>query len=251
MLHEIWALSKKDIKQRYHQRYLRMAWAVLNPVIYTLILTLIFTRVARIGSEGLPYPLFVYCGLFPWIFASSCLTAACSSLIANRNLVTRLKITRIAIPLSCALTAAVDFLISILILSVALFYYQIHPDPWALLWIPPIFAVQILFVIGLGLFLSAANAYIRDVTNALPVLLQAGFILSPVFYSARELRDKWEFFYWLNPMAVVIDSYRKIMLHGMRPEIPDILVAFTISTVVFIAGALCFDKLERHMADFI
>ena len=155
-----------------------------------------------------------------------------------------------AIRLSCILTAGVDFVVGILILAVGLVYYKIPLGPWAFL-APVIFGIILFLVAGLGLIFSVVSVYVRDVTNALPILLRAGFVISPVLYSAEKLRDHWNWLYELNPVSVVIDTSRKILLHGVAPDIRNLEVAFAISFAVLALGVLCFKKLERNLADYI
>lgn len=250
MLHLICILSLRELKQRYHQRYLKTAWAVINPLFQLCLFTLVFSKIVRFDSEGAPYVLFVFSALLPWVFFSSCLSSSCYSLTSNRNLITRLYFPRIAIPLSVLLTHLIDFAIAAALLLVFLTLNGFPLDA-PFLALLPIFLLQLLFTAGIVLFVSIGNAYLRDVGSALPMLTQAWLFASPIVYSAHAVPERFRSVYFLNPMAVIIDSYRRVLLHGQTPDTPSFTTALVISLVILATGYLLFKTLEPDLADVV
>ena len=250
MLYLIWILSLKDLKQRYHERYLKATWAFINPLFQLALFTLVFSRIARFHSEGASYPLFALSALIPWVFFSSCLSSSCYSLTSNRSLITRLHFPRIAIPLSVLVTHLIDFVIAAAMFCVflALQWPASVPPVFSLL---PVFALQLVFTAAIALVLSISNAYFRDVGSALPMITQSWLFVSPVVYSAGAVPEKWRALYFLNPMAVVIDSYRRVLLHSQTPDARLFGTALLVSLSIFILAWLLFKKLETNLADVI
>ena len=246
----ICALALKDIRQRYKQRYLRAAWSVINPIFTMIIFMIIFSRVAKLPSEGVPYPVFNFTVLVPWSFFAACLSLSCSSLAANHHLITKVKFPRITIPLSSILASFLDFAIAILLLIILFIIYRVRVGI-SIIYLLPVLLIQLLFTMGMAFILSICNAYLRDVQSALPKIIQVWMLASPVGYSLNMVGEKYRFFYLLNPMAGILDSYRKILIHNRAPNFSYLAISAFVSLIVFIFGYWLFKKLERDLADII
>ena len=246
----ITALALKEIKQRYKQRYLRFGWAVINPIFTMIIFTLIFSRVAKLPSEGVAYSVFNFTALIFWSFFAACLTFSCNSLVSNYNLITRLKFPRITIPISSILASFLDFAIASALLVILLTFYQLRVGI-NIIYLIPVFLVQLLFTLGMVFILSISNAYLRDIQSSLPIIIQAWMLASPVGYSLSMVGEKFRFFYLLNPMAGILDSYRKILIHNIAPNFSYLAISGLVSLITFVFGYWFFKKLERNLADII
>ncbi len=243
-------LAFLNIKKRYKQRYLRVAWAVINPLFTMFIFTIVFSRVAKLPSEGFPYPIFNFTALIPWIFFSSSLGFCVCSLNAQSSLITRISFPKITIPLGSILATAFDFLIGLCLLASMFLIYKIYFGA-SFIFIIPILIVQLLFTVGVGLIISITNVYLRDIQSAMPLIIQAWMLLSPVGYSLNMVGEKYKFFYLLNPMAGILDSYRRVLLHQQPPNFYYLGIAFIVSLVVFVFGYWFFKKSESTIADII
>jgi lipopolysaccharide transport system permease protein len=256
-LRELWAyrellffLTWRDVKLRYTQTALGVAWAVLQPVISMLIFSIIFGRLAKLPSSGIPYPLFAFAALLPWQLFSGALSRASASLVANRNLLTKVYFPRLIIPLSAASAGLVDFAISLVVLVVLMLVYGVAPTP-AVIALPFLVLLALLTAVAVGLWLSALNVQYRDVEHAIPFLIQAWMYASPVAYSTELIPSGiGRVLYGLNPIAGVIQGFRWALL-GAEP--PDAL--FWASVVVMLAllvtGLLYFQKMEESFADVV
>jgi lipopolysaccharide transport system permease protein len=246
----IFELSLKEIKRRYKQRYLRLAWAVINPLISVAVFTLVFSKAARITSENVPYPIFSFTALVPWYFFAACVTNATNSLITNAHFISKIRIPRIVLPISQVCSNLLDFAISLALLFFLCLFYKIS-FTCHILWLIPIFVIQFIFTLGMAFILSIANAYMRDIQNVVPVLLKAWLLLSPVAYPLHLVAERHRFLYLLNPMAGILDGYRKALIHHRSPELTYLGISFIVSIIIFWAGYLMFKKMETHLADII
>jgi lipopolysaccharide transport system permease protein len=246
----VFALALTSIKHRYKQGYLRIAWAVINPIFTLLILSLVFSRVARLPSEGMPYLVFCFTALVPWNLFSAAMGFSAQSLSINYNLITRMNFPRTTIPLAAILATFLDFVIAFILLIMLIIMFGIKINMMVLLIIPVI-AVQTLFMIGVGLTLSVLNVYLRDIQSALPLILQAWMLISPVGYSIDMVGGKLKFFYLLNPMAGILDSYRKVLLHNSFPDPYYFMMSLVISGGIFVLGYWFFKKNEKKLADIV
>ena len=207
----------RDIKVRYKQTAIGAAWAVLQPLLTMLVFSLFFGRLAHIPSDGLPYPIFYYCALLPWMYYAAALQNATNTIVDNQRLITKVYFPRLILPLSSVLSGMVDFGISFLMLIVMMIYYGIRPTA-AVLWIPAFLLLAVLTALGVGLWLSALNALYRDVKYVLPFLVQFWMFASPVAYPSSLVPEKWRWLYGLNPMAGVIEGFRwSLTGHGQAP----------------------------------
>jgi ABC-type polysaccharide/polyol phosphate export permease len=246
----IWAFALTNLRNRYKQRYLRAAWAVINPLVLMLIFTVVFSRVAKLSSEGLPYPIFNFTALIPWMFFASSLGFCVYCLNGQFNLITRVNFPKVTIPLGSILATCFDFAIGLALLMIFFFIYHIKVGFNAFLVIP-IILIQIIFTVGVGLIIAIANVYLRDVQSALPIMIQAWMLLSPVGYSLQQVGEKLRFFYLLNPMAGILDSYRMVLLHNQPPNPYYMTMALIISCLTLFIGYAIFKKYEKRMADVI
>src|ERR1700721_529699 len=197
----------RDIKIRYKQTAIGAGWAILQPFLTMLVFTLFFGKLAHIPSEGLPYPIFYYSALLPWMYFAASLQNATNTIVENQRLITKVYFPRLALPLSAVLSGLVDFGVSFLMFLVMMIYYGIRPGA-AASWLPVFLLLAILTALGVGLWLSALNAIYRDVRYIVPFLVQFWLFASPVAYPSSLVPAKWRPLYGLNPMAGVIGGFR-------------------------------------------
>jgi lipopolysaccharide transport system permease protein len=240
----------KDVKIRYKQTAIGAAWAILQPLLTMLIFTLFFGRLAKIPSEGLPYPLFYYCALLPWMYFASSLQNATNVIVEQQRVITKVYFPRLVLPLSAVTSPLLDFAIGCSILVLMLIHYRVHPT-LALLALPLFLALAILTALGAGLFLSAMNAMYRDVRYVVPFLIQFWMLLSPVAYPSGLVPARWRWLYGLNPMAGIIEGFRWSLTGSGEP--PSALLAASSAAVVLvvIGGTIYFQKMEGIIADVV
>jgi lipopolysaccharide transport system permease protein len=240
----------RDIKVRYKQTLLGAAWAVIQPVLTMLIFNFIFGTVAKVNTEGIPYPIFSYTALLPWGLFSAALNNASRSLTTNQNMVSKIYFPRLVLPLASVLGGLVDFAIAFLILIVLMFYYKVTPTP--AIWTLPLFLVlTVVTALGVSLWLSAINVQYRDVNYVLPFLTQFWLFLTPVAYSANVISAKWQFVYSLNPMAGVVNGFRWALLGTNTGPSMNMAISIGISLIFLVSGLFYFRSMERTFADTI
>ena len=246
----------RDVKVRYKQTALGAAWAVLQPLLTMLIFTIFFGRMAGIGSEGLPYPIFSYAGLLPWTFFSQGLGQASNSLVGSASLLKKVYFPRLIVPLSSVLGGLVDFAVAFVVLIGMMFWYGVKPGPGILL-LPLLLLLAAASALGAGLFLSAVNVEFRDVRYVMPFFIQLLLFVTPVIYPASKVTAKLEelglpgWLYGLNPMAGVIQGFRWALLgSGMNPG-PLLAVGTAVTVVLLVGGLLYFRRMERTFADIV
>ncbi len=241
----------RDIKVKYKQTLLGMAWAVLQPVMTMLVFTFLFGTVAQLPTEGVPYPIFSFTALLPWGLFATALNQGSRSLVAHNNMVTKIYFPRLILPMSAVFAGLVDFAIAFVIFVALMFYYRVTPA-WHLLWTLPLFLLLALVTaLGIALWLSAINVQYRDVNQALPFLTQFWLFATPVAYSASVISAKWQIVYSLNPMAGVVNGFRWALLGvGSGPDIA-LWVSAAISVLIFVSGLYYFRSMERTFADTI
>lgn len=262
-LDELWAHREllyffvwRDVKVRYKQTALGAAWAVLQPLLTMLIFTIFFGRMAGIGSEGVPYPIFSYAGLLPWTFFSQGLGQASNSLVGSASLLKKVYFPRLIVPVAAVLGGLVDFAVAFVVLVGMMFWYGVQAGPGVLL-LPLLLLLAAASALGAGLFLSALNVEFRDVRYVMPFFIQLLLFVTPVIYPASKVTAKLEemglpgWLYGLNPMAGVVQGFRWALLgSGMNPG--PLLAAGTAVTVVLLVGGLFyFRRMERTFADVV
>lgn len=240
----------RDIKVRYKQTFLGAAWAVIQPLLTMLIFNFVFGTVAKVPTDGVPYPIFSYTALLPWGLFTTALNTASRSLTANQNMVTKIYFPRLVLPLASVLGGLVDFAIAFLILIGLLFYYRVTPT--AAVWTLPVFIVLALVTaLGVALWLSAINVQYRDVNYVLPFLTQFWLFLTPVAYSAKVISEKWQMVYSLNPMAGVVNGFRWALLGTDTGPGTTMGISAGIAVLVLVSGLFYFRSMERTFADTI
>jgi len=246
----LWNLTFREIKIRYKQSVLGLLWVILQPLAMMLIFTVIFSCFVKIPTDGIPYPIFSLVGLLPWTFFAAALSFAIPSIVSNINLVTKVYFPREIFPIASTFAAFFDFFISLAVLLLFLLYYHI-PLTINMLYTLPILILQIILTIAIVLFASALNVYYRDVKYTLPLMIQLWMYLSPVIYPISAVPERFKFFYMLNPMAPIIDGYRRVILKGAAPDFIYLLIALVISIGIFAVSYKLFKKLEMSFPDVI
>ncbi len=246
-----WVLARRDVSVRYKQTVIGILWAVLRPLLTMLVFTLIFGKIAKLPSEGVPYSLLVFTGMIPWFFFASSVTESSNSLVANSNLLSKVYFPRILVPLSSVLVAALDFAIGMALLAMMLLYFGFMPS-WRLLTIPFFLAVAFSAASGIGLLFSALNVKYRDFQFIVPFVVQFGLYLSPVGVSSSVVPEKWQLAYALNPMVAVISGFRWALLgDAFLIRWDALLVSILVAVILLGSGIWFFRRLERGIADVI
>ena len=254
-LREVWAYREllyffvwRDVKIRYKQTAIGVLWVVLQPVLTMLAFTLVFGRLAKLPSEGLPYPVFYFAALVPWTYFSYALQMTTNVVVDNQRLITKVYFPRLILPISAALSGLVDFAIGFVVLAIFTLTYGIRPT-LAALWLPALLALAFFTALGVGLWLSALNALYRDVRYVIPFLIQFWMFASPVAYPSSLVPVRWRWLYGLNPMAGVIDGFRwAITGRGQAPSLLLLASAFAVALVV-LGGLVFFNRMETSVAD--
>ena len=254
-LRELWQyrdlfffLVWRDIKVLYKQTVLGFGWAILRPVFSMIVFSVVFGRLAKIPSDGIPYPLFSYVALVPWMYFQTAMVASSTSLIGGARLISRIYFPRIILPLTPVLAGLVDFGIALSIVGVLMAFYGVAPT-WSIVVLPILILIMALFAAGIGVWLSALAAQYRDVKFAMPFIGQLLMYAAPVVWPVSLIPEKYRLLYGLYPMVGVIDGFRAVLLGG-RPIPWDLISEATItSLVLFIVGAYVFRKTERLVAD--
>ncbi len=247
----LFAMTLRDIQVRYKQTLLGAAWAVLQPVAFMMILVVLKTAVFdQGGSEGSPHSIFLYCAMVPWMFFQSSMNFATTSISGNMNLVKKIYFPREIFPASSILACCVDFCIASLIMVAMMVYYHI-PATLQLLWVPVIFLLELLFVLSAGMFVAASNVFYRDIKYIVPLGIQILLFASPVIYSMNRVPEHLKKWYQLNPMAVVIDSFRKVILHGTSPDLHLLGISLGVAFTMCVLAYAYFKSLEEKFADMI
>jgi lipopolysaccharide transport system permease protein len=244
------SLAMRDVKVRYRQTFLGVAWAVLQPLAYMCIFTLVFARFGRVSSDGTPYPLFSYTGLVPWTFFATTLSLAVNSIGANMSIVKKIYFPREVFPLGVTLGCLVDFLISFALIAGMMAYYRMPVTP-RLLWLPWLVMIELMFLMSICLLVSAWNVFYRDVKYVVPLAIQLGLFVTPVIYSTSSVPEHLRTWYMMNPMAVVIDGFRRVLLHGQSPSL-ETMIACTVFVIgLATASYTYFKQVEVKFADLI
>ena len=246
----LYFLILKDIKARYAQSVIGIGWAIIQPLFFMLVFTVIFGKLAKIDSEGVPYQIFSFTALVPWTFFSNAMADSANSLTSNLSLITNIYIPRILIPLSATIGKFIDFIISFLILIVLLLFYSYFPDQKIILIFMYIF-LMFISAFAFGLILGTMAIQYRDIKYALPFGIQLFMYASPVAYSTNMIPEKYHIIYALNPMVTVVEGFRNIFLNTENITVEMILVSFSFSFLCLIIGIIYFSKTERIFADVV
>ncbi len=256
-LREVWEyrellyfLTWRDIKVRYKQTALGAAWAIIQPLFTMLVFSLFFGRLAKVPSDGIPYPIFCYTALVPWTFFANGLTQSSNSLVGSSNLITKVYFPRLTIPLATVLSGIIDFLLAFGILLVMMIYYSV-PLSLKILWFPVFLSLALVTSLGVGLWLSALNVQYRDVRYVVPFIAQFWMLATPIAYPSSLLNEPWRTVYGLNPMAGVVEGFRWALL-GAKISVGPLLIASSVAAVlILIGGAFYFRRMEKTFADVV
>ena len=246
----LYFLVWRDVKVRYQQTLLGVAWAFLGPLFTLFILTVVFGTLARIPSDGLPYAVFAFAGFLPWNYFSQALTRAAGSLVGNAHLITKVYFPRLAIPVSAVITPATDFLFSLLAMLGLMIWYRIAPG-WGTLLVPLVVIFAGVTALAVALWLAPINARFRDVGHTLPFLVQCWMYASPVVYPLSLVPERWRVLYSLNPMVSVIEGFRWALLGAPAPDPRVVLTGVVTVLILLLTGAAFFGRMQATLADVV
>ncbi|NVM22269.1 MAG: ABC transporter permease [Desulfobacterales bacterium] len=243
-------LVTRDIKVKYKQTVLGGLWAIIQPFFSMVVFTLFFGKLAKMPSDGLPYPIFNFTAMVAWIYFANAVTGSGNSLIGNTNLISKVYFPRVIIPLTSVLAGLPDFLIAFAVLVGMMSYFHIYPTPMTL-FVPFLIVLMMLTSGGVGMILAALNAKYRDIRYTIPFLVQLWMFASPIVYPASMVPEKYRLIYALNPMTGVIEGFRSALLGTVAFPAQMILVSTTVSVILFTVGMFYFRQVERYFADII
>ena len=256
-LNELWRYRElllyfawRDIKVRYKQTILGASWAIIQPFFTMVIFSLFFGRLAKVPSDGLPYPIFSYAALVPWTFFSNALTQASNSLVAGANMIKKIYFPRLTMPIATVLAGVVDFILAFVVLISMMLFYGLTPTI-NVLWLPFFLLMALVTSLGAGLWLSALNVQFRDVRYAVPFLTQAWLFATPIAYPSSLLPEFWRPFYGLNPMVGVVEGFRWALLGTDTAPGPIVAVSSLVALAFLVSGAFYFRRMEKTFADVV
>lgn len=244
------AWTNRTIRGRYQQSLLGWLWAIVQPVASVAIFSVIFTMFVPVDTGSIPYPVFSYVAVVPWAFLSTSLQDMTISLVQNMSLVTKVYFPREVLPVAAMLARLLDFAVAAVVLVFLMVLYRVELFAAGLIFLPVILAVQIMLVLGLGLITSAANVFYRDVQPLLTLVVQLWFYASPIIYPVSLVTEQYQFLYFLNPMAGILEAYRAVLLYQTLPG-SSLVVAGVISAVVLVFGYWLFKRVEFQFADIV
>jgi lipopolysaccharide transport system permease protein len=256
-LGELWAhrelvyfLTWRDIKVRYKQTALGAIWAILQPLMTMAVFALFFGRLARLPSDGVPYPLFAFTALVPWMFFSNGLTQASNSLVHNANLLTKVYFPRLAIPISTVIAGTLDFVLSFVVLLALVLYYGVTPTA-NVVWLPLFAVLALITSLGVGLWAAAINVQFRDVRYTIPFLTQFWMFATPVAYPSSLLPEPWRTVFGINPMVGVVEGFRWSLVGAQTAPGPIVALSSLVAVTLLVSGAYYFRRMERTFADIV
>jgi lipopolysaccharide transport system permease protein len=255
-LKEIWAYREllyfliwRDVKVRYKQTLLGVIWVVLQPLMTMVITTLFFGKLVGVPSDGLPYALFVFVGLLPWMFFSKAITQSGNSLVSSANLITKVYFPRLIIPSATVMSGLVDFAVAFVLLVGLMMYYGVSLSV-AMLMFPALVLLTTILALGSGMWLSALNVKYRDVGAIIPFIIQIGMFVTPIYYPSSLIPEKWQWAIKLNPLTGIIENLRASLL-GRPFDWSALAISALIAFALFISSAYIFRRMEKSFADFV
>jgi lipopolysaccharide transport system permease protein len=240
----------RDVKVRYKQTLLGAAWALLQPLLTMVLFSVFFGRLARIPSDGIPYPIFAYAALVPWTLFAHALSRGASSLVSGANLIRKVYFPRLTMPVAAVLSGLVDFALAFGVLVAMMFYYGMSLT-WKACLLPAFVLLALVTALGVSLWLSALNVYYRDVGVATPFLVQTWLFATPIAYPSSLVPEPWRALYGLNPMAGVVEGFRWILLDVSTRPGPLVIASASVSFALLVGGAYYFRRMERTFADVV
>ena len=256
-LNELWEYREllyfliwRDIKVRYKQTVLGAAWAIIQPFFTMVVFSLFFGRLAKMPSDGVPYPIFAYAALVPWTFFAYGLSQSSNSLVGNANLIKKVYFPRLVVPLSSVISGAVDFVLAFIVLVGMMLVYGIFPTI-NIIWLPFLLLLTFVTALGVGLWLSAMNVQFRDVRYTVPFLTQFWLFATPIAYPSSLLSEPWRTLYGINPMVGVVEGFRWALLGTDTAPGPIIIVSSLVALVLLVGGTFYFRRMEKTFADVV
>jgi lipopolysaccharide transport system permease protein len=246
----LYTLTIHRIRVRYKQSALGLGWALLQPISLMLVYTVIFSVVGHMKSDGLPYTLFVFGGLLPWIMFQTAVSTSSTGLVSHSQLITKVYFPREILPITYVLAALFDFLIAGVVLAVMMGMYQVAPTR-EIVYVIPVLMIELLFSTGLALFLSAVQVRFRDIGIAMPLIMQLMMFGTPVVYPLAQVPERFRWLYLWNPMAGIVESFRRVVVLGLGPDLHLLLLAAVLSVATLLFGYIFFKYREATMADII
>lgn len=256
-LRELWEYREllyflvwRDIKVRYKQTALGAAWAIIQPLMTMVVFSLFFGRLAKIPSDGVPYPIFSYAALVPWTFFANGLTQSSNSLVGSANLITKVYFPRLTIPIATVLSGVVDFMLAFAVLLCMMFVYGISPGA-NIFWLPLFLLLALVTALGVGMWLSAMNVQFRDVRFVVPFIVQFWLFATPIAYPSSLLSEPWRTLYGVNPMVGVVEGFRWAMLNTNTAPGASIMVSSGVALFLLLTGSFYFRRMEKSFADVV
>jgi lipopolysaccharide transport system permease protein len=246
----LYFLVWRDVKVRYKQTMLGAAWAIIQPFMTMVVFSIFFGQLAKIPSEGVPYPIFSYAALVPWTFFANGLGQSANSIVGSANLLTKVYFPRLIIPIATVLSGVVDFVLAFLVLLGMMLFYRLIPT-WNILWLPLFLLLAFITALGVGLWLCALNVEYRDVRYVVPFIVQFWLFATPIAYPSSLLSEPWRTVYALNPMVGVVEGFRWALLATDTAPGPMILVSVLAAVLILAGGVVYFRRMEGTFADVV
>ena len=246
----LYFLAWRDIKVRYKQTALGAAWAIIQPFFTMVVFSIFFGRLAKVPSDGIPYPIFAYAALVPWTFFANGLNQSSNSLVGSANLIKKVYFPRLVVPISSVISGVFDFILAFVVLLGMMLYYGIFPTV-SIVWLPFLLLLTFITSLGVGLWLSALNVQFRDVRYTVPFLTQFWLFATPIAYPSSLLSEPWRTLYGINPMVGVVEGFRWALLGTDTAPGPIIIVSTVVALVLLVGGAFWFRKMEKTFADVV
>jgi lipopolysaccharide transport system permease protein len=246
----LYFLTWRDIKVRYKQTVLGAAWAIIQPFLTMVVFSLFFGRLAKVPSDGIPYPIFSYAALVPWTLFAHGLAQSAASVVASGNVIKKVYFPRLVIPISSVLSGTVDFLLAFMVLFGMMVFYGTLPT-WNVLWLPLLIILALVTALGVGMWLSAMNVQFRDVRYTVPFLTQLWLFATPIAYPSSLLPEGWRTVYGLNPMAGVVEGFRWALLGTETAPGAMIAVSSMAALILLVSGMYYFRRMEKTFADVV
>ncbi len=246
----LYFLTWRDIKVRYKQTVLGAAWAIIQPFFTMVVFSLFFGKLAKVPSDGIPYPIFAYAALVPWTFFANGLSQSSNSLVDNANMLKKVYFPRLVVPLSSVISGVVDFILAFTVLLGMMLFYGIYPTI-NVIWLPFLLLLTLTTSLGVGLWLSAMNVQFRDVRYTVPFLTQFWLFATPIAYPSSLLSEPWRTLYGINPMVGVVEGFRWALLGTDTAPGPIILVSSLVALALLVSGCFFFRRMEKTFADVV